>query len=106
MTTAITYSSNMLRNIGSTARRITNYTLIGLETVVRSKIIDLGIKRRWNLRPYRCSRGGRTIFRKIHSFVSNQAEQKQLHFNINGINWANLTPVPTSSLAQTHKKKQ
>ena len=46
MTTAITYSSNMLRNIGSTARLITNYALFGLETVVRSKIIDLGIKRK------------------------------------------------------------
>ena len=67
MTTAIIYSLNMLRNIGSTARLITNYTLFSLETVVRSKIIDLGIKRRWNLRPYRCSRGGRTTFRRsIH----------------------------------------
>ena len=97
MTTAITYSSNMLRNIGSTARLIRNYTLFGLETVVRSKILNLGIKRRWNLRPYRHSGGGRTIFRKIHSFVSNQAECKQLDFNTNGRNWANLTPVPTSS---------
>ena len=87
----------MLRNIGSTARLITNYTLFGLETVVRSKIINLGMKRRWNLRPYRCSGGGRTKFRKIHTFVSNQAECKQLHFNTNGINWANLTPVPMSS---------
>ena len=57
MTTAITYSSNMLRNIGSTARLVTNYTLFSLETVVRSKIINLGMKRRWNLRPYRHSRG-------------------------------------------------
>ena len=54
--TAITYSSNMLRRIGSTARLVTNYALFGIETVVRSKIINLGIKRRWNLRPYRRSR--------------------------------------------------
>ena len=29
--------------------------------------------------------------------MSNQTNRKQLHFNIIGINWANLTPVPTSS---------
>ena len=33
-------------------------------------------QKNWILRPYRCSRGGRTIFRKIHSFVSNQADFK------------------------------
>ena len=105
MTTAITYSSNMLRIIGSTARLVTNYILFSLETVARSKIIDLGIKRRWNLRPYRHLRGGRTIFRKIHSFVSNQAEHKQPHFNTNGINWATLTPVPTSSTSTNSLKE-
>ena len=105
MTTAITYCSKMLRNIGSTARLVTNYALFGLETVVRSKIINLGIKRRKNLRPYRCSRGGRTIFWKIHAFVSNQSDRKHLHFNIAGINWANLTPVPMSS-TRTNSQKQ
>ena len=105
MTTAITYSLNMLRDIGSTARLVTNYALFGIETVVRSKIIDLGIKRRGNLRPYRHLRGGRTIFRKIHSFVSNQSDHKSLHFNINGINWANLTPVPRSS-TRTNSQKE
>ena len=95
----------MLRNIGSTARLVTNYALFSIETVVRSKIIDLGIKRRWNLRPYRCSRGGRTMFRKIHSFVSNQSDHKSLHFNINGINWANLIPVPMSSIRTNSQKE-
>ena len=103
--TAITYSSNMLRRIGSTARLVTNYALFGIETVVRSEIINLGIKRRWNLRPYRHSRGGRTIFRKIHSFVSNQSDHKSLHFNINGINWANLIPVPVSSIRTNSQKE-
>ena len=95
----------MLRRIGSTARLVTNYALFGIETVVRSKIINLGIKRRWNLRPYRHSRGGRTIFRKIHSFVSNQSDHKSLHFNINGINWANLILVPVSSIRTNSQKE-
>ena len=105
MTTVITYCSKMLRNIGSTSRLVTNYALFGLETVVRSKIINLCIKRRRNLRPYRCSRGGRTIFRKIHAFVCNQSDRKCLHFNITGINWANLTPVSMSS-TRTNSQKE
>ena len=105
MITAITYSSNMLRRIGSTARLVTNYALFGIETVVRCKIINLGIKRRWNLRPYRCSRGGRTIFRKIHSFVSNRSDHTSLHFNSNGINWTNLIPVPVGSIRTNSQKE-
>ena len=71
MTTAITYCSKMLRNIGSTARLVTNYALFGLETIVRSKIIDLGIKRRRNLRPYRCSRGGRFVHLCLINLIVN-----------------------------------
>ena len=37
--------------------------------------------------------------------MSNQAEYKQTHFNTNGINWANLTPVPMSSTSTISQKE-
>ena len=37
--------------------------------------------------------------------MSNQAECKQPHFNTNGINWANLTPVPMSSTSTNSQKE-
>ena len=65
-----TYSSTILKTIGKIAKTVTNYHLFSLNNTIRSKVIALGIRKQRNDRPYRRSRGGRTIFHRISTIVS------------------------------------
>ena len=99
MAMRVGYSSTVLRNIGTLAKLIQNYSLFDLENTVRSTVINLGIRKRWTDKPYRRSRAGKNIFCQIHSFMTNQAKHKQA--NGTGINWANIISIKTSSVKTT-----
>ena len=68
-TNIITYSSNDLKKIGNLTRTKSNYLAFSLETSTRSWIIALGI--RSQPRKYRQLRGGKKLFYRIHTVVSN-----------------------------------
>ena len=65
-----TYSSTILKSIGKIAKTVTNYHIFSLNNTIRSKVIALGIRKQRNHKPYRRSRGGRTIFHRISTIVS------------------------------------
>ena len=64
----ITYTSTFLRDIQNVSRG--NYTSFNLSTVSRSWAIALGIRKQPMVKPYRRSRAGQNLFRKIHVIVS------------------------------------
>ena len=65
-----TYSSTILKTIGKIAKTVTYYHLFSLNNTIRSKVIALGIRKQRNHKPYRRSRGRRTIFHRISTIVS------------------------------------
>ena len=77
-----TYSSTILKTIGKMAKAVTNYHLFSLNNTIRSKIIALGIRKQRNHKPSKRSRGGRTIFHRISTIVSQLNDQS--HVNICG----------------------
>ena len=64
------YSSTFLRNIGQQAKSITNYSKFTIPYLMRSWIINLGIRKQ--PRPYRRSKGGMNLFHKIHTRISDR----------------------------------
>ena len=99
MAMRVGYSPTALRNIGTLAKLIQNYSLFYPENTIRSTVINLGIRKRWSDKPYRRSRAGKNIFHWIHSFVTNQVKYKQA--NGTGINWANIASIKMSSVETT-----
>ena len=61
------YSSTFLRNIGQKVKSITNYSKFTIPYLMRSWIINLGIRKQ--PRPYRRSKGGMNLFHKIHTRI-------------------------------------
>ena len=64
----IKYTSTFLRGIQNISRG--NYTSFNLSTVTRSWAMALGIRKQPMVKPYRRSRAGKNLFRKIHVIVS------------------------------------
>ena len=64
----IKYRSTFLRGIRNISRG--NYTSFNLSTVTRSWTIALGIRKQPMVKPYRRSRAGQNLFRKMHVIVS------------------------------------
>ena len=64
----ITYTSTFPRGIWNISKG--NYTSFNLSTVTRSWAIALGIRKQPMVKPYRRSRVGQNLFRKIHFIVS------------------------------------
>ena len=87
-TNTITYSSNDLKKIGNLARTKSNYSAFSLETSTRSWIIALGI--RSQPRKYRQSRGGKKLFHRIHTIVSNNHDTQTRITNRNAFNNENI----------------
>ena len=61
------YDSDELHRIHTLSRE--NYNLLFLQQIIRSWIICLGIRKQLIDRPYRRSRAGRNMFKKIHTIV-------------------------------------
>ena len=69
------YDSNGLHRIHALSRG--NYNLLSLQQTTRSWIICLGICKQLIDWPYRRSRAGRNMFKKIHTIVTNHLIRPQ-----------------------------
>ena len=74
-----TCSSIMLKTIGKIAKAVTNYHLFSLNNTITSKVIALGIRKQRNHEPYRRSMGGRSLFHRINTIVSQQNDRSHLN---------------------------
>ena len=86
------YSSTFLRNIGQQAKAITNYSKFTIPHLMRSWIINLGIRRQ--PRPYRRSKGGMNLFHKIHTRISDRHYSSLAAHNSRCPNPSILKPIP------------
>ena len=77
-TNTFKYNSNKLQAVGKSSKIVNNYSSFCLEPVIRRKIIELGI---WlHHQPYRRSRGGRNLFHRICTIIT-EAEQRKQHYD-------------------------
>ena len=104
-TSTITYSSNDLKKIGNLARTKSNYSAFSLETSTTSWIIALGI--RSHHRKYRQSRGGKKLFHRIHTVVSNNHDTQTRITDRNAFNNENIIKIQckTVQLLPTNKEQ-
>ena len=86
------YSSTFLRNIGQQAKSITNYSKFTIPHLMRSWIINLGIRRQ--PRPYRRYKGGMNLFHKIHTRISDRHYSLLAAHNSRCPNPSILKPIP------------
>ena len=86
------YSSTFLRNIGQQVKSITNYSKFTIPHLMRSWIINLGIRRQ--PRPYRRSKGGMNLFHKIHTRISDRHYSSLAAHNSRCPNPSILKPIP------------
>ena len=73
------YSSAILGTIRTASH--TNYDNFNLNTLVRSRVISLGICKQPRLQKYRRSRAGQNLFHKIHSVITKkyEANNRKIH---------------------------
>ena len=88
----ITYTSTFLRSIWNISRG--NYTSFNLSTVTRSWAIALDIRKQPIVRPYRRSRAGQNLFRKIHVIVSTTHKYSVHGREVNTSNIRNIEYIP------------
>ena len=88
------YSSTFLRNIGQQAKSITNYSKFTMPHLMRSWIINLGIRRQ--PRPYRRSKRGMNLFHKIHTRISDRHYSSLAAHNSRCPNPSILKPIPNA----------
>ena len=88
----ITYTSTFLRGIQNISRG--NYTSFNLSTVTRSWAIILGIRKQPVVKPYRRSRAGQNLFRKIHVIVSTTHKYSVPRIEVNTSNIRKIEYIP------------
>ena len=103
-TNTITYSSNDLKKIGNLARTKSNYSAFSLETSTRLWIIALGI--RSQPRKYRWSRGGKKLFHRIHTIVSNNHDTQTRITNWNAFKNENIIEIQCKTVQPLPTNKE
>ena len=103
-TKTITYSSNNLKKIGNLARTKSSYSAFSLETSTRSWIIALGI--RSQPRKYRQSRGGKKLFHRIHTIVSNNSDTQTRITDRNAFNNENIIEIQCKTVQPLPANKE
>ena len=84
----LTYSTNFLKDIRKRVK--TDYHNFTLPVATRSWIIALCVRKHHASRPYRRSRAGSTLFRKIHSYIM---RRERMHNSRPGIVSSNLCNI-------------
>ena len=98
------YTTNFLHNVGMLARIPSNFDKFHLNQLIRSNIIDLGIKRQPLNKTIGRSRAGTRLFHRIRTVIGNRSECVSVHNSV-GPRSSNLIPLNTATAYQRESSK-
>ena len=98
------YTTNFLNNVGKLATTPSNFDKFHCNQLIRSNIIDLGIRRQPLNKTIRRSRACTGLFHIIRTVIGNRCECVSAHTSV-GPRSINLIPLTTATAHQLESSK-
>ena len=98
------YTTIFLHNVGKLARIPSNFDKFHLNLLIRSNLINLGIKNQPINKTIRRSRAGTRLFHRIRTVIGNRSECVSVHNSV-GPRSINLIPLNTATTHQCESSK-